>query len=165
MGCLDLTVALLNTTLAVAGTVVPPTAEAAAIVTPPTARVAVSGLAPVNAHDEVTVYNSKPTVACSIVEAIGQLHLTVDLVPPPSVTVEMDPVPTIEAEILNDLQVTAENATAEITTEIEPSFVCFVNEDDIAVLATADGEALRTANGGYLRLEDDDENEEVEPGL
>lgn len=162
MGCLDLRVTLLNTALAVAGTIVPVTAEAAANVTPPTASAAISQLTPPSARAVATVLNAKPTLVCSLVEVGGRLGMAVEIEPPPVVSVNLEPVPVVAGTILNDLELSVENATAEVTTEVGSSFVCFVNEDDITVLATADGEPLRTANGGYLRLPDDEDEEIID---
>ena len=63
--------------------------------------------------------------------------------------------PSVGATLLNDAVLTASPATEPLDVSI--SEVCMVSEDDITVLATADGEALRTGNGGYLRLVDDEE--------
>lgn len=162
MGCLDLSVAIINTALAVTGTAMPVTTEVAASVTPPTAQVRVSELAPTGAKVVATICNTKPALDCSLIEAVGGLELTVTLEPVPVVTVDLEPAPIVECEVLNDIRLNVENATAAITTEINPSFVCSVNEDDITVLATADGNPLRTANGGYLRLPDDEDEEIID---
>lgn len=158
MSCLLVKATLITAAAAVVGTMEPPASVVAEL-----QEVTANASAELLASLRVAVdTGQRLRVKCELVtdEEGGESHeLTVKAtllnVIPTATASMLNVTPSVDATLLNDAAVVATQATDPL--DVSVSEVCMVSEADITVLATADGEPLRTGNGGYLRLEDDEE--------
>ena len=106
------------------------------------------------------VQNVRPTIKATLEQEAPAFVCTPS--PEPQVVVELQEPPSVKATLQEEATIETSIETMPTAEIAIPAFTCEVSEADITVLATADQEPLRTADGGYLRLQDDEEEEDPE---
>lgn len=150
MGCMSMTITMLNTEVVVAGFTSPTTAAASAVVTPPIANVAASSVAQ-TASVRVSGRNAHLEMTYTVEEVRRPPVLAIEFISHPKVEVTVDEPPVVVGEILSEKAALETSSTTVETAEIQTSLLCAVGEEEIYALSAVD-QILRTADGGYLRI-------------